>query len=116
MPAGLHWIILTWLQLNRKKTIMKTTELFSMIHGNGEWADGINNGDIHMEKLTLDAVNQQKAMLEGLGLSGRFRFESMGLFMRKEVRRMVNSISQADIDAGADNDPFEQVYTVWTAA
>jgi len=95
---------------------MKTTELYSMIHENGEWAEGVQNGDIHLENLTLDAVNQQKAMLEGLGLSERFRFESMGFFGRKEVRQMVNSISQADIDAGADNDPFEQVYTVWTAA
>jgi len=95
---------------------METTELFSMIHDNGEWANGVNNGDTHLEKLTLDAVNQQKAMLKGLGLADRFRFESMGIFGRKEVRRMVNSISQADIDAGADNEPFEQVYTIWTAA
>ena len=95
---------------------METTELFSMIHDNGEWADGVKNGDTHLEKLTLDAVNQQKAMLEGLGLADRFRFESMGFFGRKEVRRMVNSISRADIDAGADNDPFEQVYAVWTKA
>ena len=95
---------------------METTELFSMIHDNGEWANGVKNGDIHLEKLTLDAVNQQKAMLEGLGLANRFRFESMGFFAPKEVRRMVNSISRADIDAGVDNDPFEQVYTIWTAA
>ena len=95
---------------------METTELFSMIHDNGEWANGVKNGDIHLEKLTLEAVNQQKAMLKGLGLSDRFRFESMGFFGRKEVRRMVNSISRADIDAGADNDPFEQVHVIWTAA
>ena len=93
---------------------MKTTELYSMIHDNGKWADGVQNGDIHLEKLTLDAVNQQKAMLAYLGLSNRFRFESMGFFTSKEVRRMVNSMSQADIDEGGDNDPFEQVYTVRT--
>ena len=92
---------------------MKATELFSMIHDNGEWANGVNNGDIHLEKLTLDAVNQQKAMLDSVGLSNRFRFESMGFFTSTEVRRMVNSMSQADIDAGGDNDPFEQVHTVW---
>jgi hypothetical protein len=55
-------------------------------------------------------------MLGGLGLANRFRFESMGFFVRKEVRRMVNSISRADIDAGVDNDPFEQVHVIWTAA
>lgn len=91
-----------------------TVELFSMIHDNGEWANGVKNGDVHAEHLTASAVAQRKRMLDGLFIGDRFRFESMGLFSSKRIRYTVNSMSQAEIDAGGDNDPFEQVETIYT--
>ena len=86
-----------------------------MIHDNGTWANGVKNGDVHADYLTAEAVEQQKGMLEGLYIGDRFRFESMGLFTAKKVSYIVNSMSQADIDAGGDNDPFEQVQTIYTS-
>ena len=91
-----------------------TVELFAMIHDNGTWANGVNNGDVHADHLTEDSVKQRKRMLEGFGLGDRFRFDSMGLFTAKTIAYTVNSMSQADIDAGGDNDPFEQVQTIYT--
>tara|TARA_R110000772_G_scaffold93212_4_gene190477 strand:- start:175 stop:345 length:171 start_codon:yes stop_codon:yes gene_type:complete len=40
--------------------------------------------------------------------------ESAGLFTAKRVSYTVNSMSQSDIDAGGDNDPFDLYETVYT--
>jgi len=95
---------------------MKTIELFQMIHDNGEWADGVKNGDIHRDNITAAEVESLKAQLTHLGVADRFRFESKGLFTAREVTYNCNSMSQSDIDNGGDNDPFEMVSVTYTPA
>jgi len=95
---------------------MKTIELFKMIHDNGDWADGVKNGDINRDNINADEVESLKAQLTHLGVADRFRFESKGLFTAREVSYTVDSMSRADINNGGDNDPFEMVSVIYTHA
>ena len=84
---------------------MKTIELFRII----------NNGKIVRNRYTRESVHRDLAMLENLGLdTSSFTVESEGLFTWHEVTETRNSMSQADIDAGGDNDPYELTHRVHT--
>ena len=95
---------------------MKTIELFKMIHDNGEWANGVKNGDVHRDNITADEVASLRAQLSHLGVADRFRFEGKGLFKAREVTYTVDSMSRSDIEKGGDNDPFEMVNVIYTPA
>jgi hypothetical protein len=95
---------------------MKTIELYSMIHDNGEWANGVKNGDVHCDYLSAARVESKKRDLESLGMSDRFRFESMGFFTAHTVPCVVNSMTQSDIDAGGDCESFETFKTIYSPA
>jgi hypothetical protein len=85
---------------------MKTVELYRMI----------NNGKVVRDRYTLESVNRDLAMLEKLGIDvSRFTIESEGLFTYRDIKTAYNSMSQADIDAGGDNEPFELTHRVYTA-
>lgn len=84
---------------------MKTIELFSII----------NNGKVVRNRYTRQSVDSDLAMLENFGLdTSTFTVESEGLFTYRDIKVTYNSMSQADIDAGGDNDPYELTHRVYT--
>lgn len=93
---------------------MKTIELYKIIHDNGEWANGVQNGDTLQDNITAETVESMKSQFRYLGIMDRFRVESKGLFKVRKVTYHCNSMSQSAIDDGGDNDPFEIVESVYT--
>ena len=85
---------------------MKTVELYRIL----------NSGKVVRNRYTLESVNRDLAMLQGLGIDvSRFTVESEGLFTYRDIKTAYNSMSQADIDAGGDNEPYELTHRVYTA-
>ena len=75
----------------------------------------LNNGKVVRDRYTRESVHRDLAMLENLGLdTSSFTVESEGFFIWSDVKSTYNSMSQADIDAGGDNDPYELTHRVYT--
>ena len=86
---------------------MKTVELFSIRH--------IESGTEVRNRLSREGVNQEIRTIHGLGLDDSlFAIESEGHFTYREVTTQYNSMSQADIDNGGDNDPYELTQRIYT--
>ena len=84
---------------------MKKIELFRIL----------NNGKVVRNRYTRKSVERDLAMLENLGLdTSSFTVESEGFFTWRDVKSTNNSMSQADIDAGGDNEPYELTHRVYT--
>lgn len=84
---------------------MKKIELFRIL----------NNGKVVRNRYTRKSVERDLAMLENLGLdTSSFTVESEGFFTWRDVKSTYNSMSQADIDAGGDNEPYELTHRVYT--
>lgn len=84
---------------------MKKVELFRIL----------NNGKVVRDRYTRESVHRDLAMLENFGLdTSSFTVESEGFFDWSDVKSTYNSMSQADIDAGGDNDPYELTHRVYT--
>ena len=92
---------------------MKIVELFRLIHDNGTWEYPTKNGDVHAENLTEAGVKSFKATLANLGILGRFRFESQGLFEAVTSTYEEKTIPQYLIDEGVDCDTYEVEHTTY---
>lgn len=93
---------------------MKTIELYQLIHDNGEWADGVQNGDIHSDNITARTAESLRAQLTHLGILDRFRFESKGLFKVETFTYTERTLPQYLIDQGCDCDTYEVTQTTYT--
>ena len=88
---------------------MKTVELFSMINK--------TSGKKVRERMTREGVDGQINMLSrflGEDASDHFIVQSEGFFTARRVAYQCNSMSQADIDAGGDSDPYTIYGTEYT--
>ena len=76
----------------------------------------INTGNLVRERLTKNGVVEVRRCLEGMSVDfdDFLAVECAGLFTAKRVAYTINSMSQADIDAGGDNDPCDLYETVYT--
>ena len=85
---------------------MKTVELFSIRN--------LVTGKIVRNQLSQAGVDQDLRTLEALGIASDFSVEGEGHFTYCEVTTQHNSMSQADIDNGGDNDPYELTQRIYT--
>jgi hypothetical protein len=84
---------------------MKTVELFSIRN--------LVTDEIVRNQLSQAGVDQDLRTLEALGIASDFSVESEGHFTYREVTTQYNSMSQADIDNGGDNDPYELTQRIY---
>ena len=83
---------------------MKKIELFRII----------NNGKVIRNRYTRESVKRDLSMIKKLGLdTSTFTVESEGQFTYTDITTEYNSMSQACIDAGGDNEPFELTHRVY---
>ena len=85
---------------------MKTVELFSIRN--------LVTDEIVRNQLSQAGVDQNLQTLEALGIADEFSVESEGHFTYREVTTQYNSMSQAGIDNGGDNDPYELTQRIYT--
>ena len=76
----------------------------------------IESGNLVREQLTQAGVTEVRQSLRVMGVNFDefLSVEPVGRFTAKRVAHTVNSMSQFDIDAGGDNDPFDLYETVYT--
>jgi hypothetical protein len=85
---------------------MNQIELFSIRH--------IESDTEVRNRLSREGVNQEIRTIQNLGLDASlFSVESEGHFTYREVTTQYNSMSQADIDLGGDNDPYELTHRIY---
>ena len=84
---------------------MKTVELFRIRN--------IRTGEIVRDQMSQAGVDQDIRILEDLGIAHEVSVESEGHFTYREVTTEYNSMSQADIDNGGDNDPYEVTHRIY---
>ena len=87
---------------------MKTVELFSIRN--------LVTDEIVRNQMSKAAVDETLRVLERYGVDTfvDFAVESEGHFTYREVTRTYNSMSQADIDDGGDNEPYELTHRIYT--